>query len=156
MKHFHDWGTALRYALAAMFLLTASAHFSHMRADLVRMVPPAFPNPELLVTLTGIAEILGAVGLLIPRFARAAAWGLTLLLLAILPANVYAAQHQLSLNGSPVTELFPRALEQALFLTATLTCALRAGPSRHGSLVVRDPVPAGVHGVCVPTSDEHS
>lgn len=125
VKHFRDWGTALRYALAAMFLLTAWAHFGSLRADLVSMVPPLFPNPEFLVTFTGIAEFAGALGLLVPRLARVAALGLTLLLLAVFPANVYAALHDVSLGGRPATELLPRTLMQLVFLTATVTCALR-------------------------------
>ncbi len=124
VAHFRDFRTALRYALAAMFLLTASAHFGSLREDLVRMVPPLFPNPEFLVTFTGIAEFLGALGLLIRRFTRAAAIGLTLLLLAVFPANVYAALHEVSLGGRPATELLPRTLMQLLFLAATLTCAV--------------------------------
>jgi uncharacterized membrane protein len=73
-------GRALRIALAMMFLLTASAHWGRRRADLVRMVPAAFPNPELMVTVTGLAEIAGAVGLLLPGTARWAAVGLAALL----------------------------------------------------------------------------
>jgi uncharacterized membrane protein len=135
VKHVRDWGTALRYALAAMFLLTAWAHFGTLRADLVRMVPPFFPNPEFLVTFTGVAEILGALGLLIPRWARPAAIGLTLLLLAVFPANMYAALHEVSLGGRPATELLPRTLMQLVFLTATVTCAARTGGSGRGNYV---------------------
>ena len=61
-----DWTAATRVGLAVMFCFTAAAHFNSMRADLVRMVPPAIPNPELMVTFTGICEILGAIGLLVP------------------------------------------------------------------------------------------
>src|SRR5215470_16364293 len=85
------WQTALRVSLAGMFLLTASAHWGRRRPDLVRMVPRNLPRPELLVTLTGICEILGAIGLLLPLFARWAAIGLTLLLIAVFPANLRAA-----------------------------------------------------------------
>jgi uncharacterized membrane protein len=133
VRHFQHFRTGLRYALAAMFLLTAWAHFGSLRADLVRMVPPFFPNPEFLVTFTGIAEFLGAIGLLIPRFARAAAIGLTLLLLAVFPANVHAALNELSLGGRSTTELLPRTLMQLVFLAATVTCALakRADKGRH-------------------------
>ena len=53
------WQAAVRLGLALMFLLTASAHFNRMRADLVRMVPPAFPNPAALVTLTALEIVLG-------------------------------------------------------------------------------------------------
>ena len=57
---------ATRVGLAVMFCFTAAAHFDSMPADLVRMVPPMIPNPEFMVSFTGICEILGAIGLLVP------------------------------------------------------------------------------------------
>lgn len=117
---FRNHVTSLRWALAVMFLLTASAHFGGRRADLVRMVPPFFPDPELLVTLTGLAEILGAVGLLVPRLAPWAAGGLALLLLAIFPANVHAAREGLRIGGAPATPLVLRTALQVVFLGAVL------------------------------------
>ena len=83
------WWTALRISLAAMFLLTASAHWGRRRADLIRMIPPRFPRPDLLVSITGVLEILGAVGLLIPTIAPFAGLSLSLFLLAVFPANVH-------------------------------------------------------------------
>jgi uncharacterized membrane protein len=118
------WHTPLRLALAGMFLLTASAHWGRRRPDLVRMVPPAFPRPDVLVTLTGLLELLGAVGLLLPRVAPLAAWGLSLLLLALFPANVRAARAGLTIGGRPATALGPRTLLQILFLAATVAVAL--------------------------------
>lgn len=44
---FQDPGFVLRAALGIMFFLTASAHWGKRRPDLIRMVPPAFPRPEL-------------------------------------------------------------------------------------------------------------
>ena len=52
-----DWSVAVRIGLATMLALTASAHFGSRRADLIRMVPPALPRPDLLVTVTGLAEL---------------------------------------------------------------------------------------------------
>ena len=51
-----------------MFVFTAVSHF-HPRArpDLIRMVPASLPAPAVLVTATGMLELLGAVGLLVPR-----------------------------------------------------------------------------------------
>jgi uncharacterized membrane protein len=115
-----DWVTSLRWALAVMFMLTASAHWGSRRADLVAMVPDAMPDPELLVTISGIAEIAGAVGLLVPRLAPFAAAGLALLLVAVFPANVHAARESLSIGGAKVTPLIPRALLQVVFLGAVL------------------------------------
>jgi uncharacterized membrane protein len=84
------------------------------------MVPPAFPRPEALVTATGVLELLGALGLLLPPLAPWAAAGLTLLLLALLPANVHAARAGLSIGGRRVMPVAPRALLQVVFVAATL------------------------------------
>lgn len=130
--------TALRWAFAAMFLLTASAHFGDRRDDLVRMVPPALPAPGLLVTLTGLAELAGAAGLLVPRLAPWAARGLALLLVLVFPANVHAAREGLAIGGTPVTPLVPRALVQALFL-AGIAVAARRTPARPGAPARGDP-----------------
>jgi len=118
------WQTALRVSLAGMFLLTASAHWGRRRPDLVRMVPKNLPRPELLVTITGICEILGAIGLVAPPSARWAAIGLTLLLIAVFPANVRAAQERITIGGKPATPLHARSLIQGVFLIATLTVAI--------------------------------
>jgi uncharacterized membrane protein len=109
---------ALRSALAAMFLVTAGAHFVEpLRSDLVRIVPPSLPAPEFWVTFTGVAELAGAVGLLVPRLAPLAAGGVLALLVAVLPANVYEAQAGLTVGGSGST-LGPRLLEQLVFMAA--------------------------------------
>jgi uncharacterized membrane protein len=118
------WRTALRVSLAGMFLLTASAHWGRRRADLIRMVPSGLPRPDLLVTVTGICEILGAVGLLAPPFARWAAIGLTLLLIVVFPANVRAAREGITIGGKPATPLVARSLIQSIFLMATVAVAI--------------------------------
>ncbi|MEV4758028.1 DoxX family protein [Micromonospora sp. NPDC049559] len=120
------WHPALRVGLALMFLVTASAHFVKLRADLVAMVPPALPRPELLVTVTGLLELAGAVGLLIPATSRWAAAGLALLLLAMFPANVSAARRGLTLGGRPVTPIGRRTVEQVCYLA--LAVAVLVGP----------------------------
>ena len=114
------WWTSLRLALAGMFLLTASAHWGKRRPDLIRMVPPSFPQPDLLVTVTGILEILGAIGLTLPKAAPYAALGLAVMLVAVFPANVHAARQRLTIAGRPVEALLPRALLQIVFLAATV------------------------------------
>lgn len=82
-----NWAAATRGGLAAMFCFTAVAHFTALRLDLVRMVPLWVPAPELMVTLTGVCELLGAVGLLLPRTSRIAAVALILFLVAVLPSQ---------------------------------------------------------------------
>jgi uncharacterized membrane protein len=110
------WLACARFALATMFLFTAVAHFAPTRKDLIVMVPPSFPRPDLLVTATGIFEAAGAIGLLLPSARFWAACGLILLLLAMFPANVSAAQRGLELRGKAVTPLWVRAPMQVLFI----------------------------------------
>lgn len=120
---FRDASFVLRTALALMFLLTASAHWGKRRPDLIRMVPPTFPRPDLLVTITGVLEILGVIGLLWPVTARAACFCLALLLVALFPANIHAAREQLTIAGQRVPSLPVRALMQLVFI-GTLIAAM--------------------------------
>lgn len=110
------WQAATGAGLAVMFAFTAVAHFNRMRPDLVRMVPPRLPHPGLLVTLTGIAEAAGAVGLLVPAVSRWAAICLALLLVALFPANVHAARSGATMGGRPVTPLALRLPLQLLWI----------------------------------------
>jgi uncharacterized membrane protein len=125
-----SWPASVRMGLAVMFGFTAAAHFNSMRPDMVAMVPPALPNPELMVTVTGICEIVGAIGLLVPRTRRIAAVALIALLIAVLPANIHAAQAGVLLRGAPATPLVPRIVLQALFIALLWWSAVRS----HGAV----------------------
>lgn len=131
---------ALRTGVAAMFTLTGLAHFIGMRAELIAMVPDWLPAPAAIVTITGFLELAAAAAMTRRRFATLAAAGLTLLLLAMFPANI-----NLALSGQPLPwwdELVPRTIMQALFLAATITLAvLTHRPTRHGT--EDDVIPAG-------------
>ncbi|MDQ6422021.1 DoxX family protein [Paenibacillus sp. LHD-117] len=115
-----EWQESLRYAIGAMFLLTASAHWGKRRTDLIAMVPSAIPNPSAAVTVTGIMEIVGAVGIILPRVSLISAIGLTCLLVFMFPANVYAARMKLSIGGRPVPSLWQRTLLQIFFIIALI------------------------------------
>ena len=117
---FNTWTWCLRGGLALMFLLTASAHWGKQRGDLVAMVPSAFPRPDLIVTATGLLEILGAVGLLIPAIAPVAAACLAMLLISLFPANIRAAREGLTIGGRPATALPLRTILQLVFIAAVL------------------------------------
>lgn len=124
LMYWNDWQIALQWAVAVMLLLGASAHWGRRRADLIRMVPPPFPRKDWIVTVTGLLEIVGAVGLLLPPLSLTAAICLIVLLIAMLPANMYAARHQLTIGGKPVPKLSVRLLIQLVFIAAVL----RASP----------------------------
>ena len=116
----NSWTWCLRAGLALMFLFTASAHWGKQRGDLVAMVPSAFGRPEVMVSVTGVLEILGAVGLLIPTTAPVAAACLAMLLIALFPANIRAAREGLTIGGRPATALPLRTLLQLVFIAAVL------------------------------------
>jgi len=106
-----------------MLLLTASAHFTSTKEDLIKMVPPLFPFPRQLVFVTGLLEIVGAIGLLIP-LVRPAAGSVWPCYCALLPANIHAALNQLSLRGRATTPLWLRIPLQLLFIGLALWAAL--------------------------------
>src|SRR5262245_17383406 len=110
---------ALRYSLATMFAFTAVTHFlPRTRSDLIRMVPPSLRRPALLVTLTGLLELAGAAGLLMPSLAHWSALALIALLAAMFPANFSAAQRNLTIAGRPATPLVIRAPLQLFWIAA--------------------------------------
>ena len=83
----------------------------------VRIVPPYIPWPRAAVWVSGVFELLGAVGLLLPRTRRAAGIGLFLLTIAVTPANIYMLQEP---------ELFPAIPIWALWLRLPMQVALLA------------------------------
>jgi uncharacterized membrane protein len=114
-----SWTAALRVALAVMFAFTAVSHFHpRTRADLIQMVPASLPAPELLVSATGALEILGAIGLMMPRTLPAAAYGLMALLVAMFPANIHAAREGLMVAGRRATPLLWRLPLQLFWIAA--------------------------------------
>jgi uncharacterized membrane protein len=117
-RYFADWHHALRAALGAMFLLTASAHWGRRRADLVRMVPEGVGNAGTWVSITGVAEIAIATGLQLPRFAPWVAGIAVMMLCCLFPANLKAARQHLTIGGKPVLPAAPRFLIQLVFIAA--------------------------------------
>jgi len=106
----------LRYGLALLFVGTGLLHFIHPETYL-RIVPPALPAPRLLVLLSGVAEVAGGLGLLLPATRRWAGWGLLALLVAVFPANV----HMVSLADElhiPAWALWARLPLQPLLMWA--------------------------------------
>ncbi|HEY0783435.1 MAG TPA: DoxX family protein, partial [Thermoanaerobaculia bacterium] len=82
-----SWPAATRAGLALMLVFTGVAHFTKLRHAMVRMMPPMIGHPMGVVYFTGLCEIAGAIGLLIPATRLAAAISLIVFFLAVLPAN---------------------------------------------------------------------
>ncbi len=80
----------LRWVLAAFYLLAGAIHLAQP-APFLTIMPGWVPAPEAVVLWTGIAEILGSIGLAQPfskRLRQAAGWGLALYALCVWPANI--------------------------------------------------------------------
>jgi uncharacterized membrane protein len=127
VDYLDNWTTAIAVGLAAMFAMTGIAHFVNpLRRDMIAIVPPALPAPGVLVSVTGVLELAGAAGLLYPPTRVAAATCLLLLMLAMFPANVYAARMP-NPPKSMTTRLSVRTAEEAVYLAAAVIVAVGGG-----------------------------
>lgn len=87
--------------MAVLYVLAGINHFVKPEFYL-RIMPDYLPWHLALVYLSGVAEIVLGIAVLIPRLRRLAAWGIIALLVAVFPANVYAAVNEISLlSGDP-------------------------------------------------------
>ena len=113
---FASWPADVRDGLAVMLLFTGSAHFTPVKEDLIRMTPQWVPRPRAMVFFTGLCELAGAIGLVVPETRRAAGIALILFFIAVLPANIHAARAKVTLRGRPATPLWLRLPMQILFI----------------------------------------
>jgi uncharacterized membrane protein len=105
-----------RWVLALFFVVAGINHF--LAPDLyLAMMPGWLPLKEAANLISGIAEILGGIGLLLPAVRRAAAWGLIALLVAVFPANLHVAlQGHMPGLDAPAWVLWLRLPFQAVFI----------------------------------------
>lgn len=75
-----------RYLIGGMFVIAGILHFVYP-SQYIRIMPRYIPKPQAMVFWSGVAELLGGVGIMLPMLKEPAAWGLIALLLAIFPAN---------------------------------------------------------------------
>ncbi|HEY1598226.1 MAG TPA: MauE/DoxX family redox-associated membrane protein [Pirellulales bacterium] len=107
--------TVLKYVQGALYVVAGMNHFINP-AFYLRIMPTYLPWHEFLVFVSGIAEVLLGVLLMIPRTTRWAAWGLIALLIAVFPANICAYQHpEVFPDVSPTLQL-ARLPFQAVFI----------------------------------------
>ncbi len=109
-------GIEKRGSLRALALFFISAGVNHfvIPSTYKRLVPPGMGDPALLVQVSGVAEIAGGVGVLVPRTRRLSGFGLIALLAAVFPANVYMARNPERFEKIPVWALYARLPLQPL------------------------------------------
>lgn len=113
----------VRLLLAALFLFAGTVHLRD--PDLfLPVMPPWIPAHRACILISGVFELLGGVGLLVPLrpVQLATGWGLTLLLIAVFPANIYMAVAHVKVHGFPAHEwmAWARLAFQPVFIAAVL------------------------------------
>jgi uncharacterized membrane protein len=116
--------TILRWTLT-LFMVAAGLNHFVAPAAYAAMIPDALPAHAALVAVSGVAEILGGLGLILPVTRRLAGWGLVALFVAVFPANINMAVHHLALGSRavPTWALWARLPLQAVFIVWALWCS---------------------------------
>ena len=116
-----------RISLALLFLFTGLGHFVNPE-PMAAMLPSSVPERVAIIYITGLLEWVGAVGLLVPRYAPVAGVCLLAFLVAVFPANVFAALNHVAMGGHDAgpAYLFVRAPFQLGLMWWTYHFAVRA------------------------------
>ena len=146
VERLSSWRAAGRGALVVMFVFTGASHFTGMKHDFAAMIPAPLPNGLWVIYLTGLFEIAGAVGLLVPRTRKLAGICLVLLLVALFPANVYAALSEIPLRGEAATPLWIRTPMQLLYIGMVWWTSIKQGAKEARRMRAREPVAEHKHG----------
>ena len=125
----YDFALSARIAMSIMLCFTAMGHFVYTQG-MSMMIPEFIPFKITFVHLTGLFEILLAIALLIPKLRAVSGWTLIIFLLLMLPANVYAAIHQVNyqkgtFDGNGLSYLWFRIPLQVLFIVWTYISSIR-------------------------------
>ncbi len=110
--------------LALLFIVAGINHFASPDFYL-KIMPPYLPWPLALVYVSGFFEVLGGIGLAVPRLRRAAGWGLIALLIAVFPANLHMVVHADDFPAIPYWALVARLPLQGLLIAWVWWVAVR-------------------------------
>jgi uncharacterized membrane protein len=124
--------------VAALFTGAGVMHFVDP-AFFVAIVPPYLPAPEALVAISGVFEILGGVGVLVPATRRWAGYGLLALLVAVYPANIHMALHPEQFPDVTTTALYVRLPIQFVFAALVWYGACSPASAARGTLGAEAP-----------------
>jgi uncharacterized membrane protein len=121
-------------ALLVLFWVAAGVNHFINPEFYVQIMPPYLPWHLPLVYLSGVAEILGGLAVAVPSLRRWAGWFLLLVLLAVFPANIHMALHEVQVGDAdmPTWALWARLPFQFLFAAWVYWICLRAHGSQPG------------------------
>lgn len=118
----------MRLILAAFYIAAGILHLKSP-TGFISIVPSFVPWPTEIVWFTGVCEIAGAIGLMVPKLQKAAGIGLALYAICVFPANINHALNHIDVGALPNSWWYhgPRFVLQpilvwwALFCTGTIT-----------------------------------
>ncbi len=114
------------FVVAAFFCFAGVGHFTNTEFFLA-IVPPYLPAPLALVYISGVAEILGGLGVLHPASRRRAGFCLLALLFAVFPANLHMALNPAQFSDITTTALYGRLPLQFVFAAVVWWAACSPG-----------------------------
>ncbi|HEX8549424.1 MAG TPA: hypothetical protein VF691_20855 [Cytophagaceae bacterium] len=125
----YDFALSGRIAQSAMLVFTAVGHFAFTKG-MTMMLPSFVPYKAQVIHLTGIIEILAAIGLFIPSVRLVTGWLLIIFFILLLPANIYAAikhvdYQKATFQGNGLAYLWFRIPLQLLFIVWTYLSAVK-------------------------------
>jgi uncharacterized membrane protein len=121
--------TVLRIVLAVLFVGAGISHFAPaVQRTMAAMIPPRLRmrgllSPRNLVVVTGLCEIAGGIGLLVESTRVTSGVALAVFLVAVFPANGYAARHR-ERFGAVAIPVLPRLLGQLVLIALVLAVSL--------------------------------
>lgn len=119
----------LRAVVAVVFVFAGISHFApSVQRTMSAMIPPRLRfrgllSPRNLVIITGVCEIAGGIGLLLESTRVTSGVALAVFLVAVFPANAYAARHK-DRFGAVAIPLIPRLIGQVLLIGLVLLVSL--------------------------------
>lgn len=119
-----------KLAMSVMLVFTAIAHFAFTQG-MAMMLPDFIPNRTAIIYLTGIIEIVFAIGLFVPGFTVITGWLLLVFFMLMLPANIYASILKVNyekgtFNGNGIGYLWFRIPLQILFMVWVYLSAIKS------------------------------
>lgn len=124
-----DYNFAGIIAFASMLLFTGIGHFAYTNG-MAAMIPNFISFKREIILITGIMEIVFAIGLFLPNHKNIIGWALIVFLLMILPANIKAAIENINFqsgetNGPGENYLWFRIPLQIFFIFWVYIIAIR-------------------------------
>jgi len=110
----HSRGYYVGLGAMGIFYIAAGINHFARPAFYAAVMPPYIPQPLLMIDISGVAEVLGGVGVLVPnkfvfpRTRAAAAWGIVALLIAVSPVHINMCLHPQQFPQLPVWALWVR------------------------------------------------